>query len=304
MRKKLILFAIILFFAVANVLYSTESGIIPKTLLILPETSKVKIKWILLPEKRPPPEVTQKIRFIIDNKNEPMLLYGTNLILNPIKNYLVKTKESLKDIICLENGVLIFSDSKNLGYLELEKNINDTLPIAKLKAVAKLPQSDSRVFKGSDSLYSLSYNPKTNKYEIYLFKPLNKNFEKILSLKEKIDSLSGKGEHLFISSGKQIKEYKNGKFHIVYEHPRQDIKEIFYSEKTGLFYKTENGIGFVKDGSAMEFLQSENFEVFFKGSSIYVLFLKAMAVVELENIDDLKNYSFKIERVIDIDRTF
>lgn len=109
---------------------------------------------------------------------------------------------------------------------------------------------------------------------------------------------------MFISLGKQIKEYKNGKFHIVYEHPRQDIKEIFYSEKAGLFYKTENGIGFVKDGSAMEFLQSENFEVFFKGSSIYVLFLKAMAIVELENIDDLKNYSFKIERVIDIDRTF
>jgi len=43
---------------------------------------------------------------------------------------------------------------------------------------------------------------------------------------------------------------------------------------------------------------------FFKGSSIYVLFLKAIAILELENIDDLKNYNFKIEKVIDINRTF
>jgi len=302
--KKLIFFMVVLSFAVANVLYSAESGIIPKTLLILPETSAVKIKWILMPEKKPPSEITYKIRFIIDNKNEPILLYGANLIINPIKNYIVKTREPLKDIICLDNGVLLFSDGKNLGYLELEKNYNDILPIAKLKGVTKIPNSDSRLFKGDDSLYSLSYNSKTKKYEVYIFKPLNKGFEKVLSIKEKIHSLSGKGEHLFISSGKQIKEYKNGKFQIVYEHPRQEIKEIFFSEKAGLFYKTENGIGFVKSGTSIEFLQSENFEVFLKGTSIYVLFLKAMAVVELENIDDLKNYSFKIEKVIDINRTF
>jgi hypothetical protein len=302
--KKLIVFPILLLLALANFLYASESGIIPKTLLILPETSAVKIKWILIPEKKTPSEITQKISFIIDNKNEPILLYREKLIINPIKNYLVTTRDPLKDIICLDNGVLIFSDGKNLGYLELEKNINDTLPVAKLKAIAKLPQSDSRLFKGDDSLYSLSYNPKNKNYEIYIFNPLNKNFEKILSLKEKIYSLSGKGAHLFISSGKQIKEYKNGKFYIVYEHPRQDIKEIFYSENAGLFYKTENGIGFVKDDNSIEFLQSENFEVFFKGSSIYVLFLKAMAILELENIDDLKNYNFKIEKVIDINRTF
>lgn len=302
--KKLIFFVIALYFAVANVLYSAESGIIPKTLLILPETSAVKIKWILLPEKKPTSEIIHKIRFIIDNKNEPILLYGENLIINPIKNYVVKTREPLKDILCLDNGVLLFSDGKNLGYLELEKNINDILPIAKLKVVTKLPNLDSRLFKGDDSLYSLSYNSKTKKYEIYILKPLNKGFEKILSINEKINALSGKGEHLFISLGKQVKEYKNGKFQIVYEHPREDIKEIFYSENAGLFYKTENGVGIVKDGNSLEFLQSENFEVFLKGTSIYVLFLKTMAIVELENIDDLRNYSFKIERVIDINRTF
>jgi len=183
--KKLIVFPILLLLALANFLYAAESGIIPKTLLILPETSAVKIKWILIPEKTTPSEITQKISFIIDNKNEPILLYREKLIINPIKNYLVKTRESLTDIICLDNGVIIFSDGKNLGYLELEKNINDTLPVAKLKAIAKLPQSDSRLFKGDDSLYSLSYNPKTKNYEIYIFNPLNKNLKRFYLLKKK-----------------------------------------------------------------------------------------------------------------------
>jgi hypothetical protein len=50
--KKLIVFPILLLLALANFLYASESGIIPKTLLILPETSAVKIKWILIPEKK------------------------------------------------------------------------------------------------------------------------------------------------------------------------------------------------------------------------------------------------------------
>lgn len=292
-------------------IFFTTSGagnlyVIPNTVVVLPEQSSIKINWILLPgQKDSPPQVpTENVQFVIDYDNKPLIMYNGKLLFKPLNAYLVKFKQNIKDIVCLDRGVLLFSDGRNIGYTELDKTSNENLPAVSLKPIAKLPHTNSRIFKGDDSIYTLSFNSKTKKYEVYLFNPAKKVFEKIVSLSEQVSSLSGKGTHIFISSDRQIREYKNGSFNIVYEHPRQRIKKIFYSERAGLFYETENGIGIVKNGSALEFLQSENFEGFLKGKSIYVFFVKAMAVAEFANIDDLKNYSFKIERVIDINRTF
>ncbi|WP_353685132.1 hypothetical protein V4D30_04875 [Thermodesulfovibrio sp. 3907-1M] len=300
--KKLILtVAVFLTVSGAGTLY-----MIPKTVLVLPEQSAVKINWILLPgQKDSPPQVSnENVQFVIDYENKPIMMYNGKLLFKPINAYLVKFKQNIRDIICLDNGILLFSDGKSIGYAELEKKSNENLPVVSLKPIAKLPHNNSRIFKGDDCIYALSLNPKTKKYEAYLFNPVKKAFEKIISLSEQVSSLSGKGNHIFLSIGRQIREYKNGRLNIVYEHPRQSIKKIFYSERAGLLYETENGIGFVKDGSALEFLQSENFEAFLKAKSIYVFFVHAMAVAEFANIDDLKNYSFKIERLIDINRTF
>ncbi|GAB5045727.1 hypothetical protein [Thermodesulfovibrio sp. TK110] len=299
--KFLIVFLLILATRIAY----AETYFIPKTFLVLPQESVVKIKWILSPEQKNKQEVTpaDKIQFFIDHKNEPVVVYDNKLLFNPLTGYMVKFKQPVKDVICLDNGVLLFSDGKNLGFLEIKKD-DGIIPSGLIKAISRLPLPESKLFKGDDTVYAAGFNKKTKKYEVYLFNNSKTLFQKIASFKEPINALTGKGEHFFIASGKLIEEYRNGKLSVLYEHPRQEIKEIFYNEKAGLIYKTSNGAGLVKNNAALEFLQTEKPILFLKNTSLYVFFSSASGVLEIMNIDDLKNYSFKIEKVIDIKQTF
>lgn len=301
--KLLILLFLIFIFKPAN---AENLSFIPKTFLILPEQSAVKIKWILTPDPKNKPQTlsVEKIHFVIDFKNEPLIIYDNRLLFNPITGYLVRLNHSVKDVVCLDSGVLLLSDGKNIGYLEEAKSISDNLPAASIKALVKLPMDEAKLFKGEESVYASGLNRKTKKYEVYLFNQLKTQFKKIASFNEAVTALSGKKEHLFLATDRQIKEYKNGKITIIYEHPRQQIKELLYNDKVGLVYKTSSGAGLVKDGSALEFLQSDNILIFLKHTSLYVLLPSVSAVFELTNVDDLRNYNFKVEKIIDIQQTF
>lgn len=300
--KALTCFLIILITIIA---YAETSYFLPKTFLILPQESIVKIKWILPPEPTKKLEYipNDKIHFFINYKKEPLVIYDNKLLFNPLTGYMVKFKQPIKEAICLDNGVLLFSDGNNLGFLDVKKN-DETIPSASIKAIAKLPLPDSKLFRGDNIVYAVSFNRKTKKYEVYLFNNSKSLFQKIASFNEPINALTGKEDHLFIANGKLIKDYRHGKISVLYEHPRQEIKEIYYNDKAGLIYKTSNGVGLIKNNSALEFLQTERPILFLKDNSIYIFFSSASGVLEIMNIDDLKNYSFKAEKIIDIKQTF
>ncbi len=302
--KNLIIIFILLF---STFVYAEKLHFIPRTVIVLPETSLVKIKWILVPgdKDRPPDVSSENIQFVVDYKNNPLIAYSGKLLFNPLSGYIVKLNQPFKEMICLDNGVLIFSDGRAVYYIDNEKLQKTDIPQASLKQIATLPFNDGRIFKGSgNSLYAVARNSKTGKYEIFLFNPLRKNFNRILVSNKPVNALTGTGSHLFLATGRQIEEFLNDKRRLFYEHPREDILELFYSNEAGVFYKTSHGIGFVKDGNSLEFLQSDNPEVFLKGASMFVFFSNAMAVLEFVNLDDLKNYSFKVLKIVDINKTF
>ncbi|GLI52892.1 hypothetical protein [Thermodesulfovibrio yellowstonii] len=297
---KYLVFFLIFFISLSSVY--AENYFLPKTFLILPEESNVKIRWILPPEQRSSISV-DKIHFVVDYKNEPLVVYENKLLFNPLKSYIVKLTQTVKDVICLDSGVLLFSDGINMGYLEMGKD-SDVIPNVKLKVITKLPLADSKLFKGDNTVYAAGFNKKTKKYEVYLFNTQKSLFQKIVSFAEPVDALSGKEKHIFFSNGNVIKEYKEGKISIIYEHPRQKVEEIFYNKKTGLIYKTSNGAGIIKDKAALEFLQTENPLIFLKETSLYVFFSSVSGVLEIINIDDLRNFAFKVQKIVDIQQTF
>jgi len=101
-------------------------------------------------------------------------------------------------MICLDNGVLIFSDGRAVYYIDNEKLQKTDIPQASLKQIATLPFNDGRIFKGSgNSLYAVARNSKTGKYEIFLFNPDRKNFNRILVSNKPVNALTGTGSHLF-----------------------------------------------------------------------------------------------------------
>ncbi|MCS7215234.1 MAG: hypothetical protein RMI30_07105 [Thermodesulfovibrio sp.] len=302
MYIKLLIFSLL--FLLSNSLFAENLNFIPKTFLILPEDSHVKTRWIINPKNKDNSGemIREDIKFFVDFKNQPNVLYGRTLLINLSTGYLVKIKDDIKDVVCLDNGVLLFSDSKNVGYLEIDKN-NEKIPSASIKAITSLPIQGAKLFKGDNTIYASGFSNKTKKYEVYIFDNSKKQFKKIYLLNEPINAVSGKGSNIFIATGGVIKEVRREKVLITYIHPRQEIRELFYNEKVGLIYKTSNGVGLVKNGSALEFLQAEKPIIFLKDKSLYVLFSSVVGVLEIMNIDDLRNYSFKVEKVIDIQQT-
>lgn len=302
MKLKFILFLIIFY---ANSLYAKSEVFLPKAFLILPQESIVKVKWILPPEQsnKTYRVSANKIHFVMDYKNEPIIIYNNTLIINPLTNYIVKLIQPVKEVICLDSGVLIFSDHEEIGYIEVERN-SDIIPSAKIKAITKLPLPKAKLFKGDNTLYAVGYNKKVNKYELYIFNPQQRLFKKITTFDREVHALSGKEEHIYFSQGNVVNEYKEGRIIVIYEHPREKIENIFYNEKTGLIYQTSNGIGIIKNNAALEFLQAENPIIFLKEISLYVFFPSVFGVLEIMNIDDLKNFNFKVRKIIDIQQIF
>lgn len=278
--------------------------IVPKAFLILPENSIVKIRWIILPSKDE--EVSnsshlEQIHFCIDSKNKPIIAYNGRILMNLLTGSMIKINKPFRKMVCLESGAILFSDGDNLYYPELMNIEKGVLPEASLKPVLELPLRNSDIYIGDrDSLYVAGYNERSKVYEIFLFNPKKGHYERIATFEKKITALSGSGRSFFIASGREVWDFSNGRFIFYFEHPREEISELLYSDSTGLFYKTAHGIGFIKDGHAIEFLQIQSPEVFLKGTSLYIFFSKMFGLIELSSINDLKKYNFKIEKVIDI----
>ncbi len=277
---------------------------IPKTFLILPEQSAVKINWILAPESKNylPKESGQKFKFAIDFKNEPIVLYEDKLLINPTTGYLINLPNPFKEMVCLDNGVMLFSNSEEIGYIVVEKD-EKLIPQAKIKPIAKLPHENSKIFKGDETVYAVSFNSKAKEYEVFVLNNKTNLFERVLTFNELMKAVSGKGKNIYFSVGRHVIEYKNGKINYIYEHPREEIQELMYNENSGLFYKTSKGVGMIKDNSAIEFLQTEESPIFLKNTSLYVFFPNVGGILQIKNIDDLKNFSFKVIKIIDIQQT-
>lgn len=304
MRRIITLLLVIFCLSFPGLSHASQIKMVPKAILVLPENSLVKVKWLIPPQgfDRYQDQKNSSIGFFIDSKGKPILLYENKILFNPEAGYIIRISQEIKDIICLENGVLILSDRENIGYLKVDKS-SEFIPQGRISVIAKIPFPDSKIFSGNNTLYSVGFNNKTKKYEVYIFDSRKKIFRKLFSLNEPVAALTGKNEHIFFAQGRLIREYKNGQLSDVYEHPSQDIKEIFFNDKTGLIYKTSKGVGIVKDNAALEFLQTENPVIFLKGTTIYVLFNYLSGILEIENIDDLKSYNFKVEKIIDIQQT-
>lgn len=288
-------------FCLSFISFSEASNLplIPNAFLIIPEGSLVKVEWVVIPQSRENLPKLNSAKLVVNSKGEPLIIYERKVIFNPLAEYVMIIDEPVKDLVCLENSVLLISDGSKIGFITFDQS-KKTLPTGRFIPIANLPIGEVKIFGGSDTVYAVKWNQKAGQSEVFLFDRAKRVFRRLLTVSQRIEAVTGDGQRIFFASGKTIGEFVNGKISILYEHPSQTIEEIFFNEKVGLVYRTSKGVGFVKDGSALEFLQAEAISIFLRGTSLFVLFDSISGVLELKNIDDLKNYSFKIKKLTDI----
>ncbi|MCX7769708.1 MAG: hypothetical protein N2202_01340 [Proteobacteria bacterium] len=303
-EKRFVFLILFLFLFIPKNLIAEKVEILTKAYLILPEQSNIKINWILAPLNEKIEQKVSNIQFIVDKKNNPLILFDKRIIQNPITGGLFKTNKPVKKFLLWEQDSLVFLEEENLSYGELTKK-NTAVPLLNIKPIIKLPGRNFDIHIGDkNSLYGSGYNEKRGIYEVYIFNREQKVFEKITEVNEKINSITGLNKKIYIAHGKRISEYNGSNLNFYYEHPREEIIELLFSQDVGLIYKTKHGVGYIKDGYAIEFLQIEEPEIYLKNNSLYVLLTKNFGIFELKNIDDLKRFNYKIDKILKIERNF
>lgn len=277
--------------------------VIPKAYFILPEKANIKIKWISRPLEQRFEYNSNNTRFIA-NDNKFLILYEGKIILNLISGGFVKLNKPVKGFCFLKGDALIFYDDVSILYGEINTN-KGSIPEINLLPLVNFPVKILNLFKGDgDELYANCYDERNKIFEIYQFDVNKKNLKKIAVSKDKIDCVTGKNKRIYVSSDKKIKELVKNDFILYYEHPREEILDIYYKENLGIFYRTKHGIGYIKDGHGVEFLQLEDPLVYPEDNQMYVFMPKNLGIFSIENIGDFKNYNYKIDKLIGIEKNF
>ncbi|MCK4537063.1 MAG: hypothetical protein KAT93_08620, partial [Desulfuromonadales bacterium] len=323
-KSNLWLIAAILLFCMASLNVVDVSG----SMIALPADCKVKARWVCPPFDREKVEHADweqddwfrfdfwrsKFNFTVDASGQPWFaipgqLGIKGLVLNPIKQYRFGLSHPFKGMVCLDNGAWLFHTDHDLGFISAP----DTLPVEDGNAVVPfqpavtLPLPDCRVYAGANSALYLVGTADHGVQEVYLLQPealsqgqqrILRSFRKVFASEAPIGAVTGDGQTTFVALGRTIVRitHEGQTESDMLVHPSDTIKQLAYSPTAGLFYTTDQAVGFVGQHGAWDFLPLYWFSYFkaqiaLRGESLYVCLPGTWGVFALDNISDLAKYA-------------
>lgn len=309
---------VLLIVALPAFLMAKEEGqkikTIPDVTLAIPQKSGIKVRWVVPPQNSE--DLLEKANvdwrrtmFSVDPKGQPWIGFNGKQIINPIRLFISNLSHPYQTFVHLDSGTLFFSTSTELGFIVAIDNPSvdqKGIPIVPFQPIALLPLPDSQMYRGEgEILYFAGHNVVSNMYEIYLLKPEGikphiRGYRKIFESEEEITAVTANYDVAYISIGRLVVKIskKDGGISRLFLHPTKDITELAYSQDAGLFYVTQEGVGFLSDKGALEFLKTTSPKIFLQKKTLYVLFPANLGIVAIENISDLKNYALSVKGVV------
>ena len=271
---------------------------------ILPADSKIAVRWVLPPMKK---TITGRhtLKFSVGPDNSPWIGYNNRYLLNPLKQYFIELSNRYKDLVQLENGALFISTATEFGFIVKGGKAKKT-PVSVLQPISLLPIPDCRMFKGADNcIYFLGLNKTTSQYELYLLKPdmikidalkikTLKGYTKIFSSPKAINAVSGDGNTSYIAMGNTIVCIHPGNTspEAIFVHPNETITQLQYNKQSGLFYSTNDKIGYVGENGHLEFFKGEQLQISLAEKTLYILSENDFGILAFDHIDDLSKMNF------------
>lgn len=294
MLKKVILFYGILFLLGFTKSFAKDDinqiYVIPQVALILPKDSLIQSFWFVEPQNY---SAKNEVKFCVTN--QAIVGYKNKFLFFPKHNGFVVVDGGYSGFVCINDSTVLFYNKTAFGYLKISTT-KGSIPNATIEPIGSLP-SKPKLFVGLDNtLYCLSFNEKTKMYTVYIFNKKIKPyaFFAVYSQQEPISSVSGVGENIVIASQNKIYMVKDSKKLLYYENPNKNFDEIIYTGY-GIFYTTEDSVGFIQNAQAMEFVKAKNPKIFLKDNVLFVMFPANMGIIGLSNIDELKKYNYPVK---------
>ena len=266
---------------------------------ILPADSKIAVRWVMPPMKKKS-QTRHTLKFSVGPDNSPWIGYNNRYLLNPLKQYFIELSNRYKDLVQLENGALFISTATEFGFI-VKSGKAKKKPVSVLQPISLLPIPDCRMFKGVDNcIYFSGLNRTTSQYELYLLKPENiridalkiktlRGYTKIFSSPKVINAVAGDGDTSYIAMGNTILCISSGNstFEAIFVHPNETITQLQYNKQSGLFYSTNDKIGYVGKNGNLEFFKGERHQISLVGNSLYIFSENDFGILAFDHIDDL-----------------
>jgi len=285
MKKLLFL---ILFIVVTAHVWSKESDyVLPKELTIaLPKDGSVAMRWVAPPlaEDKVRKAALTDIKFRVAPDGAVWMAYDKNTMTNLLTGMDVNLAAPLSDFIWLDDGALLISSKKTLGFIpELKKDETPYQPICMVDIEGSSLASD-----GKKALFIYGRDGVTKGYAVYERIAGSGVWRKIFISKVRIAGVCVYGGKAYIAAGRMIYELSlnDKKARTVFAHPLDPLTGIAYSPDAGLFYVTGNGVGVVQN-VAVEFIKCKGAQVAVKGNSLYLFLTDSLGVLRFDNIAGL-----------------
>ncbi len=168
------------------------------------------------------------------------------------------------------------------------------------------------MFRGADNcLYFSGFNKRTFHYEVYLLKPENvtidglkkkilKGYTLIFSSPKEINAVSGDGNTTYVATENAILSIQPGvkAAETILVHPNQSITQLQYNPQSGLFYSTNDKIGYVGKNGHLEFFSRARTQMSLNKTSLYIFSEDDFGVLAFDHIDALSRMNLHINKMV------
>lgn len=280
---------------------SAPAAFQPRTVVALPDDSKVQVRWVV-PPPLTPSEVApgyDSLSFSVDHEGQPWIMRFGSILFNPVRQHIFRPTRTCTGVACLDIGATLLATDSELGFVVLgERPDHSTpdLPTAYFQPLVQLPLPGCRLYAGyGDCLYLAGRNEASGQTEVFLLRPENgrlRTFRRIFTCTEDVTSVTGDGSVTFVALGSVIVRIRDTaaepeKFHTV---PGSTVYGMAYSPRAGLFYCVEDGVGFAGQAGSLLFCATPGPQISLRGDSLYILFPQSQGVLALDNISDFRRW--------------
>jgi hypothetical protein len=245
--------------------------------VVLPRQEGVSGEWILPPSPRA--KNGEDVVLATDPHGAIWLVVDQNAMLVPEKNAFFKTDRPFQQILWL-SGLPLARSYSTLGRFEFipEQTAGDVQGLTEVhfKPLATIPMTSWRAAPaGAEDLYIAGYNPRKKASQIALLGPAAKRkgtpLKILYETKASITDVAGDGHKTYFASGPAIWQVEGETAKVVYAHPRSAIRRILFVPGTGLFYATDESVGFAGTAAQFDFIRAPHCQIAAAGDALYVM---------------------------------
>lgn len=281
-----------------------DASFFKEATFLLPEGIQISSQWVV-----PPADISRlDAAFSVDASGAPLIgdIFLSNYLLNPLREFKVSVERTISGFAHLDNGVLLLASGKDIGLLAdpKEKTLDgNNVPIAGFQPLTALPlKAVSLLAAAGNEAFCAGYNPQSGRYSLYLLRVTQgagiKDLELIYESADAITAVTGNDEATFMAKGKTVVlvSRKDGSEMPQYTHPSDTITGLAMTP-AGLVVSTDKELVFAGENGAMEIMRSSGHRIAVRGDTLYLLFLKSMGVLALDNIADLGRFNLALRPV-------